>query len=62
MEDISNKNFYIVLNGDELNLLAAIFDIAVRAKGLEIALSTGQLLDKIQKNIVEIPQTEKSTI
>ena len=55
MEDITKKQFYLVLTGEELNLLATIFDTAVKAKGLEIALSTGLLLDKIQKTIQEIP-------
>ncbi len=58
MENFSTQQFNLVLSGTDLNTLAQVFDIAFRAKGIEIAnpnTPVSLLLKKIQESAVAIP-------
>ncbi len=50
------KNFQLSLplTETEINILANIFDTAIRAKGLEIAQNAVVLITKIQQSLTEI--------
>lgn len=61
MEDFSEKQFNLVLSGTDFNTLAQVFDIAFRAKGIEIANPStpiSLLLKKIQETAILIPDSK----
>ena len=59
MEDFLEKQFNLVLSGTDFNTLAQVFDIAFRAKGIEIANPStpiSLLLKKIQESALLVSE------
>jgi hypothetical protein len=59
------KNFYVVLSEKDMTVLATVFDIVFKTKGLEAANPSAPisiLLKKIQDTAIELPQEEKPPV